>query len=49
MEVYFFKEGYIRTTGVNYQLDNCDDPMVHLTNNAIQKNDVNYGRYEDGN
>jgi len=35
MEVYFFKEGYLRTSAIEYKLDNCKDPMVHLTNNAI--------------
>lgn len=49
MEVYFFKEGYLRTSAFEYKLDNCKDPMVHLTNNAIQKNSKCYGRFEDGN
>ena len=49
MEVYFFKEGYLRTSAFEYKLDNCKDPMVHLTNNAIQKNSKLYGRFEDGN
>ena len=49
MEVYFFKEGYLRTSATPYKLDNCKDPMVHLTNNAIQKNSNCYGRFEDGN
>ena len=49
MEVYFFKEGYLRTSSFEYRLDNTKDQMVHLTNNAVQKNNKDYGRFEDGN
>ena len=49
MEVYFFKEGYLRTSAFGYKLDNCQDNMVHLTNNAVQKNAKEYGKFEDGN
>ncbi|CAI2373825.1 unnamed protein product [Moneuplotes crassus] len=48
---YFFKEGYLRTSGSEFTLDdtNPDDQFVHLTNNAIQKYAQNYGDFEDGN
>ena len=48
---YFFKEGYLRTSGSDYKLDeaNPDDQWVHLTNNAVQKNTKNYGEFEEGN
>lgn len=48
---YFFKEGYLRTSGSEFQLDsnNADDQYVHLTNNAIQKHSKTYGEFEDGN
>jgi len=50
MEVFFFKEGYLRTSVQDYKLDdNCDDQFVHLTNNAVQKHSKDYGKYEDGN
>ena len=49
MEVFFFKEGYLRTSAFGYKLDNCQDDMVHLTNNAVQMKSGDYGRYEDGN
>lgn len=49
MEVFFFKEGYVRTSGSEYRLDNCENPFVHLTNNAVQKNAGSYGKFEDGN
>ena len=48
---YFFKEGYLRTSGSEFKLDgnNPDNQYVHLTNNAIQKNSKTYGEFEDGN
>jgi len=50
MEVFFFKEGYLRTSTIEYKLeDNCDDQLMHLTNNAVQKYSKDYGKYEDGN
>ena len=35
--VYFFKEGYLRTSSSEFKIDpnNPDDQYVHLTNNAI--------------
>ena len=48
---YFFKEGYLRTSGSEFYLDdnNPDNQYVHLTNNAIQKFSKTYGEFEDGN
>jgi hypothetical protein len=48
---YFFKEGYLRTSASEFSMDSNkpDDPAVHLTNNAIQKNVQSYGQFEDGN
>ena len=50
-DLYFFSEGYLRTTSFEYGIDptNIDDAFVHLTNNAVQKNSANYGQFEDGN
>ena len=36
-EVFFYREGYVRTSSQEYKLDNCEDQYVHLTNNAVQK------------
>ena len=36
------REGYIRTSSENYELEN-DDHFIHLTNNAIQKYSKKYG------
>ena len=49
MECFFFKEGYLRTSCAEYDMNDCDDPYIHLTNNAVQKNAVGYGSFEDGN
>jgi tubulin monoglycylase TTLL3/8 len=49
MELFFFKEAYIRTSTEVYSTDDIDNYFIHLTNNAIQKNASNYGQYESGN
>lgn len=46
---YWFSEGYIRTSCYEYDLDDVGDVMIHLTNDAIQKNCNQYGKYEEGN
>ena len=46
---YFYEEGYIRTSSKEFTLNNLDNKFVHLTNDAIQKNDDEYGKYESGN
>jgi hypothetical protein len=33
---YLFQEGYIRTSSYKFTLDTINQPMVHLTNNAVQ-------------
>mmetsp|Transcript_6421 Transcript_6421/g.5517 ORF Transcript_6421/g.5517 Transcript_6421/m.5517 type:complete len:205 (-) Transcript_6421:455-1069(-) len=51
LKVYFFKEGYLRTSCEEFSLNEKDlnKEYVHLTNNAVQINSENYGKYEDGN
>ena len=51
MKVYFFKEGYIRTSSAEYSIDDeaVEKANVHLTNNAVQKFCQQYGEFEDGN
>lgn len=48
---YLFKEGYIRMSSQKYSLQRTqqEDLFIHLTNNAIQKWDSNYGAFEEGN
>ena len=50
-ELFFFKEGYLRTSSSEFGIDlqNIDDAFIHLTNDAVQKNAVNYGDFEDAN
>lgn len=47
MKVFLFREGYLRTSSYNYTLngDKVTDLNVHLTNNAVQKFNEDYGRY----
>lgn len=51
MDVYIFKEGYIRTSSEEFKLDHeqIDNYFIHLTNNAVQKFANNYGQFENGN
>eukprot|EP01022_Parablepharisma_sp_SALTPOND_P013287 TRINITY_DN1768_c0_g1_i1.p1 TRINITY_DN1768_c0_g1~~TRINITY_DN1768_c0_g1_i1.p1 ORF type:complete len:716 (+),score=63.40 TRINITY_DN1768_c0_g1_i1:921-3068(+) len=51
LKLYFFKEGYIRTSCEKYTTssDAIDKKNIHLTNNAVQKFCEGYGTFEDGN
>jgi hypothetical protein len=46
---YFYKEGYIRTSSYEFSLDDLEDRDVHLTNDAVQDRNEEYGKYEPGN
>lgn len=45
---YWYKEGYVRTTSAEYTLK-FSSGSVHLTNDAVQKQLPDYGRFEKGN
>ena len=45
---YFYKEGYVRTSSSEYTCK-VKDGKVHLTNDAVQKQMADYGKYEKGN
>lgn len=48
-EIYFYKEGYLRTSSSEYKLDD-NNQYVHLTNQCLQvKNSEEYGQHEEGN
>ena len=48
MKGYWYQDGYIRTTSSEYSLStNCS--KIHLTNDSVQKNTSDYGKYEKGN
>ena len=46
---YFYEEGYIRTSCKEYTLNNFENKVIHLTNDAVQQKDEEYGKYESGN
>lgn len=46
---YFYSEGYLRTSCKEFSLNKIDNKYVHLTNDAVQKNSPDYGKYENGN
>lgn len=50
-KAYFCWEGYVRTAGEKFTLEksSIDKRHIHLTNNALQKFQSNYGQFEDGN
>lgn len=45
---YWYREGYVRTSSSEYTLA-TNDCSIHLTNDAVQKNMPDYGKYEKGN
>lgn len=45
---YWYKYGYVRTTSSQYSL-NSNIGGIHLTNDAVQKNLADYGKYQKGN
>jgi hypothetical protein len=45
IKAYYYKQGYIRTSGKIFNLDNLSDISIHLTNDAVQKYDNSYGKY----
>ena len=42
---YWFEEGYVRTSSAEFNLKPTKDHLAHLTNDAIQKNTAEYGKY----
>lgn len=46
---YWYEEGYVRTSSMEYSIQNMNK-FIHLTNDAIQRKDHdNYGKQERGN
>ena len=46
---YFYNEGYLRTSSKEFNLNDLENLMVHLTNDAVQVNDEDYGKFEMAN
>lgn len=45
---YFYEDGYIRTSSKEFT-SKCNDIFIHLTNDAVQKNCDDFGKYENAN
>lgn len=48
-KVYWYQEGYIRTSSKEFNIQNINDKLTHLTNDAVQNKAEDYGKYESGN
>ena len=48
MDVYIFKEGHLKASSVNYNINN-NNSFIHLTNYSLQKYNKNFSKYETGN
>ena len=49
LQGYFYTDGYLRTSCREYNIKNAANRLIHLTNDAVQKNSSDYGKYENGN
>jgi len=45
---FMYRDCYFRTSSKQFDLKDLDR-MIHLTNDAVQQNDEDYGRYENAN
>ena len=48
MKGYFYQDGYLRTSSKEFTTTNLSR-MIHLTNDAVQKHDDDYGKFESSN
>lgn len=46
---YYYPEGYIRTSSFQFNPKNLTNRLIHLTNDAVQKKNNSYSKYEEGN
>jgi len=46
---YFYTDGYLRTSSKEFSVQNLSNKYIHLTNDAIQKNSEDYGKFENAN
>lgn len=49
LDLFVFKEGYLRLSSETYNINDIDNAFIHLTNNAVQQYSKNYGQFESGN
>ena len=48
MNAYIFKEGHLKVSSINYDLDS-NNSFIHLTNYSLQKFNKHFSKYEKGN
>ena len=49
IQCYWCRGGYIRTSSYEFKLGEYSNNYVHLTNDAIQYQSGDYGKFEEGN
>jgi hypothetical protein len=49
LKAYWYRDGYIRTSSEPFDLEDLDNPFIHLTNDAIQRKSEDYQKYEPAN
>jgi tubulin monoglycylase TTLL3/8 len=49
LKAYVYDDGYLRTSSRVFTRGDLNNKYIHLTNDAVQKNSNDYGRYEFGN
>lgn len=49
LKAYIYDEGYLRTSCREYNINNLNNKLIHLTNDAVQKFSPDYGKFEPGN
>jgi len=49
MKGYLYSDGYLRTSSREFSLNDLSERYVHLTNDAIQQEGNDYGKFESGN
>jgi hypothetical protein len=49
IKAYFYNDGYLRTSCKEFSLSNLSNRMIHLTNDAVQMKDEDYGKFENCN
>ena len=46
---YMYRDCYFRTSSKLFDLSNLASRFIHLTNDAVQVNSEDYGKFENGN
>lgn len=49
LNIYIYRQSYVRTSSSRYELSNTQDYLKHLTNNCFQVLSEQYGAHEEGN